>query len=194
MDFKYLSYAGLKRFFYTKILKLINLKIDKTNGDISNTKVRSVDTISTEFPDPVAGENTKTFLGKVKKCLADWKAIKSTLLTLSMLTNQYENSTSKIPTVALVYALKQTTDGINSNLSNALMLRGYASGDANNYSQTGIYQIISAEGSTMLNLGFKGPCIFLVYATSNYIAQEQIYSDGSLKRFKNSAGEWSTWK
>ena len=117
MEHKYISYAGLKRFFYTKILKLINLKIDKTNGDISNTKVRSVDTISTEFPDPVAGESTKTFLGKVKKSLADWKAIKSTLLTLSMLTNQYENSTSKIPTSALVYALKQTTDTINSNLT-----------------------------------------------------------------------------
>jgi len=117
MDHKYLSYTGLKRFFYAKILKQINLKIDKTNGDISNTKVRSVDTISTEFPDPVAGESTKTFLGKVKKCLADWKAIKSTLLTLSMLTNQYENSTSKIPTSALVYALKQNADELNSNLT-----------------------------------------------------------------------------
>jgi len=117
MDHKYISYAGLKRFFYTKILKLINLKIDKVNGDISNTKVRSVDTISTEFPDPVAGESTKAFLGKVKKCLADWKAIKSTLLTLSMLTNQHENSTSKIPTSALVYALKQSLDTTNSNLT-----------------------------------------------------------------------------
>ena len=117
MDHKYLSYEGLKRFFYTKILKQINLKIDKTNGDISNTKVRSLDTISTEFPDPVAGESTKTFLGKVKKCLADWKAIKSTLLTLSMLTNQYQNSTSTIPTSALVYALKQSTDELNSNLN-----------------------------------------------------------------------------
>ena len=119
MDYKYLSYAGLKRFFYTKILKQINLKIDKINGDISNTKVRSVDTISTEFPDPIAGESTKTFLGKVKKCLADWKAIKSTLLTLSMLTSQYENSTSKIPTSALVYALKQSLDTTNSNLTPA---------------------------------------------------------------------------
>lgn len=83
---------------------------------------------------------------------------------------------------------------LNSNLTNVLMLRGYASGNANNYSETGIYQIISSEGSTMLNLGFKGPSIFLVYATSNYIAQEQIYADGSLKRFRNSAGEWSAWK
>lgn len=124
MDHKYLSYAGLKRFFYTKILRLINLKIDKTNGDISNTKVRSLDTISTEFPDPVAGESTKTFLGKVKKSLADWKAIKSTLLTLSMLTNQYENSTSKIPTSALVYALKQNTDELNSNLASGIIQIG----------------------------------------------------------------------
>jgi len=83
---------------------------------------------------------------------------------------------------------------LNSDLSNTLMLRGYASGDANNYTQTGIYQIISSEGSTMLNIGFKGPCVFLVYATSNYVAQEQIYFEGSLKRFRNNAGEWSAWK
>jgi|GEM_PF-2806518 len=83
---------------------------------------------------------------------------------------------------------------LNSDLTNVLILRGYASGNANNYSETGMYQIISSEGSTMLNLGFKGPCVFLVYATSNYVAQEQIYSDGSLKRFRNSAGEWSAWK
>lgn len=116
MDHKYLNLSGLKLLFYTKVLKLINLKIDKTNGDISDTKVRSVDTITAEFPDPVAGESTKTFLGKVKKCLADWKAIKSTLLTLSMLTNQHENSTSKIPTAALVYALNQSLATTNSNL------------------------------------------------------------------------------
>ena len=83
---------------------------------------------------------------------------------------------------------------VNSDLTNVLMLRGYASGNANNYSETGMYQIISSEGSTMLNLGFKGPCVFLVYATSNYIAQEQIYSNGSLKRFRDSTGEWSAWK
>ncbi|KEZ91080.1 hypothetical protein IO98_04795 [Lacrimispora celerecrescens] len=83
---------------------------------------------------------------------------------------------------------------VNSDLSNTLMLRGYASGDANNYTQTGIYQIISSEGATMLNIGFKGPCVFLVYATSNYVAQEQIYFEGSLKRFRNNAGEWSAWK
>lgn len=116
MGNKYLDFSGLKLLFYTKVLKLINLKIDKTNGDISDTKVRSVDTITTEFPDPIAGENTKTFLGKVKKCLADWKAIKSTLLTLSMLTSQHENSTSKIPTAALAYAINQDIIALNSKL------------------------------------------------------------------------------
>ncbi len=77
MDYKYLSYAGLKRFFYTKILKLINLKIDKTNGDISNTKIRSVDTIETKFPIPAAGETAKQFLGKVLTFLKNIKPLES---------------------------------------------------------------------------------------------------------------------
>lgn len=77
MDHKYLSYEGLKRFFYTKILKQINLKIDKTNGDISNTKIRSVDTIETKFPIPAAGETAKQFLGKVLTFLKNIKPLES---------------------------------------------------------------------------------------------------------------------
>jgi len=77
MDHKYLSYTGLKRFFYTKILKLINLKIDKINGDISNTKVRSVETIDTKFPIPAAGETIKRFLGKVMAFLTNIKPLET---------------------------------------------------------------------------------------------------------------------
>ncbi|EXG87870.1 Protein of unknown function (DUF1565) [Clostridium sp. ASBs410] len=77
MDHKYLSYTGLKRFFYTKILKQINLKIDKTNGDISNTKIRSVETFDTKFPIPAAGETAKQFLGKVLTFLKNIKPLES---------------------------------------------------------------------------------------------------------------------
>lgn len=72
MDHKFLNYSGLKHLLSTKIAKQISFKVDKNNGDISNTKVRSVDTISAKFPVPVAGESTKTFLGKVKKFIEDF--------------------------------------------------------------------------------------------------------------------------
>lgn len=77
MDHKYLSYTGLKRFFYTKILKLINLKVDKTNGDISNTKIRSIEVSTAKFPVPSSGEGTKVFLGKIITFLKNIKPLEA---------------------------------------------------------------------------------------------------------------------
>lgn len=113
---KYLSYEGLQ-YLYGKILTRLGLKVDATNGDISSTKISTFDILSTEFPVPAAGESTKTVLGKIKKFITDFNSLKSSLLLLSMLTSQYENNTGKIPTAALVYALKQSLDATNSNLS-----------------------------------------------------------------------------
>lgn len=114
---KYLSYEGLQ-YLYSKILTRLGLKVDASGGDISSTKISAFDTVSTEFPVPAAGENTKTVFGKIKKFITDFNSLKSSLLLLSMLTSQYENNTSKIPTAALVYALKQSLDATNSNLNN----------------------------------------------------------------------------
>lgn len=112
---KFLSYEGLQ-YLYSKILTRFNLKVDKSNGDISDTKINSVDTIATSFPIPNAGENTKTFMGKVKKALTDWSDFKNGIVTLGMLTNQHINSADKIPTAALLYPLKGTVDSLDSNL------------------------------------------------------------------------------
>lgn len=84
--------------------------------DISETNIGTLDTPEEEFPVPENGEKTRTFLGKIKKSMKDWKDFKNGIITLGMLSNQYENSTDKIPTSALVYALKQTTDQLNSNI------------------------------------------------------------------------------
>lgn len=89
-------------------------KVDKNGGDISDTIVET-DNISEEFPDLAAKEITKTFLSKVKKSLNDWKNFKDGIITLGMLTNQYENNVNKIPTSALVYTLKQTVDRLNNS-------------------------------------------------------------------------------
>lgn len=71
-----------------------NGKVTASGGDISSTKITSLDTISTAFPEPAAGESAKTFLGKVKKFISDFIAIKETLLTLSSLVNNGQTTVS----------------------------------------------------------------------------------------------------
>ncbi|SEU24409.1 hypothetical protein SAMN05443270_3788 [Lacrimispora sphenoides] len=51
--------------------KLENL-VDKSEGDISETIVNTVETIDTKFPVPAAGDTIKRFLGKVKKFIEDF--------------------------------------------------------------------------------------------------------------------------
>lgn len=92
-------------------------KVDKSGGDISGTMV-TADEISEKFPVPAAGEETRTFFGKVKKSMEDWKNFKNGIITLGMLSNQHINSTDKIPTSALVYTLKQSIDQMDSSLNN----------------------------------------------------------------------------
>lgn len=72
----------------------VNKKASLSGGDISNTTIKTVDTIATEFPVPSAGESSKTFLGKVRKFIQDFIAIKDTLLTLSKLVNNGQTTAS----------------------------------------------------------------------------------------------------
>uniref|UniRef100_UPI0006D03823 hypothetical protein n=1 Tax=Clostridium sp. NkU-1 TaxID=1095009 RepID=UPI0006D03823 len=44
-----------------------NAKVSASGGDISGTKIGSLENITTEFPVPSEGETPKAFLGKVKK-------------------------------------------------------------------------------------------------------------------------------
>lgn len=106
---------GIEQLFNNTYYNKTN-KVDKNGGDISDTMV-TADKISEEFPVPSTEEKTKSFLGKVKKSMEDWKDFKNGIVTLGMLSNQYINSTDKIPTSALVYALKQVTDQLNTDLT-----------------------------------------------------------------------------
>lgn len=62
-------------------------KVNATGGDISNTKISSIDDITTSFPVPSVGDSTKTFLGKVKKFMDDFNDFKSGIITLGKLAN-----------------------------------------------------------------------------------------------------------
>ncbi|MEG2268101.1 MAG: hypothetical protein RSC68_27720, partial [Acinetobacter sp.] len=95
-------------------------KVNASEGDISATRVGSIDHIADNFPAPMAGEITKTFMGKVKKNLEDWKNLKEALVMLpqlrNMMSSQYLNDANMIPTSALVYALKGMVDQVNSDM------------------------------------------------------------------------------
>ena len=72
-------------------------RVIAAGGDISNTKIVTADSIATEFPVPAAGDTPKTFLGKMKKFVEDFKNIKTGLLTVGMLVNNCVTNNANLP-------------------------------------------------------------------------------------------------
>jgi hypothetical protein len=64
-----------------------NGKVGATGGDISETNIDSLESITTEFPVPDQGETTKIFMGKVKKFIQDFNNFKSGIITVGKLVN-----------------------------------------------------------------------------------------------------------
>ena len=64
-----------------------NAKVSASGGDISGTKIGSLETITTEFPVPAEGETPKVFLGKVKKFIRDFNDFKVGIITVGKLVN-----------------------------------------------------------------------------------------------------------
>ncbi len=51
-------------------------KANSTGGDISSTTIKTLDPVVEKFPVPVAGESAKVFLGKIKKFIEDFNAVR----------------------------------------------------------------------------------------------------------------------
>lgn len=64
-----------------------NDKVSASGGDISSTKISSLETVTTEFPVPAQGEASKVFLGKVKKFIQDFNNFKTGIITVGKLMN-----------------------------------------------------------------------------------------------------------
>ena len=52
-----------------------NGKVEASGGDISETVIETLETIDSKYPIPTHGENTKVFMGKVKKYIEDTKPL-----------------------------------------------------------------------------------------------------------------------
>lgn len=74
-----------------------NGKADTSGGDVSEMTVKTLETITTEFPVPVAGESTKTFLGKVKKFFEDTKNWMTGVCLIGQIVNNCVTDNAKLP-------------------------------------------------------------------------------------------------
>ena len=68
-----------------------------SGGDVSEMTVKTLETTTTEFPVPVAGESTKTFLGKVKKFFEDTKNWMTGVCLIGQIVNNCVTDNAKLP-------------------------------------------------------------------------------------------------
>lgn len=102
------------------IMELDEKKVDKT-GDISETTINALDEPATDvqFPVPVAGESTKTFLGKVKKFFEDTKNWMTGVCLIGQIVNNCVTDNAKLPlSAAQGKVLMDLYTVLNTNFNN----------------------------------------------------------------------------
>ena len=105
--------------YEVKDAKARNDKLDKTNGDASDTKVATFAESEDSFPSPTAGDTTKTLWGKVKKFVEDFKAWNKGVLLLGQLVNDKATNNAKLPvSAAVAYDLQQQINVQNTTHQN----------------------------------------------------------------------------
>lgn len=91
-------------------------KVNKKDGDITETQVSVIEESTESFPVPMSGDKTKGLWGKLKKWQQDCLAKFGNYVLTSMITNQHVNSTSNIPSSALVYLMQQGVTQLNRDI------------------------------------------------------------------------------
>lgn len=100
-------------------------KAESSGGDISGMTVKTLDDITTEFPVPVAGESTKTFLGKVKKFFSDTKNWMTGVCLIGQIVNNCVTNNAKLPlSAAQGKVLMDLYTVLNTNLVSYLKTQG----------------------------------------------------------------------
>ena len=101
-------------------------KAESSGGDISGMTVKTLDDITTEFPVPVAGESTKTFLGKVKKFFSDTKNWMTGVCLIGQIVNNCVTNNAKLPlSAAQGKVLMDLYNVLNTNLADAIIKSTY---------------------------------------------------------------------
>lgn len=207
---------------WNKLDEELKKKPDSTDGDTANMKVSTITPSTENFPQPAAGDSQKTLWGKVKKWQQDCLVKFGNYVLMSMITNQHLNSTSNIPTSALVYLMQQAIAKnqqditvLNTKVGNTQLLNetvvdilfkkvnqliGFAT-DANRYPSYGSYiAIANGWDSEIVNFPpeFKNTFGILIQAkidiNTDVYVQALLYKGGNLRIRQYENSNWSSWE
>ena len=164
-----------------------NGKVDASGGDISSTKVSAITDSSESFPVPAAGDQTKTWLGKIKKWQQDCLAKFGNYLLTSMISNQQINSTTNVPSSALVYLMQQailanqnSINGLNTNVTNLQNTKltfaraENPQSDLNNLRATGLYRYGVSTVSNLPTYDTDSFFVLVIEFSATYILQVYV--------------------
>ena len=97
---------------------VLNKKADSSGGDISNMTIKALDEpAGTQFPVPEAGETSKTFLGKIRKFMNDFKSWNTGVCMIGQIVNNCVTNNDKLPlSAAQGKVLMDLYSVLNTNL------------------------------------------------------------------------------
>ena len=76
----------------------LNKKADSAGGDISNMTIKALEEpAGTQFPVPEAGETSKSFLGKIRKFMNDFKSWNTGVCMIGQIVNNCVTNNDKLP-------------------------------------------------------------------------------------------------
>jgi len=94
-------------------------KSDSAGGDISEMTVKTLDSITTDFPIPEAGEKPREFLGKVKKFFVDTKNWMTGVCLIGSIVNNCVTDNARLPlSAAQGKILMDLYTVLNTNFNN----------------------------------------------------------------------------
>lgn len=97
----------------------LNKKADSTGGDISNMTIKALEEpAGTQFPVPEAGETSKSFLGKIRKFMNDFKSWNTGVCMIGQIVNNCVTNNDKLPlSAAQGKVLMDLYSVLNTNLT-----------------------------------------------------------------------------
>ena len=112
----------------------LNKKADSAGGDISNMTIKALEEpTGTQFPVPEAGETSKSFLGKIRKFMNDFKSWNTGVCMIGQIVNNCVTNNDKLPLSAAqgkvlmdLYSVLNTNKADKSALNGIMMKRVYA--------------------------------------------------------------------
>lgn len=96
----------------------LNKKADSAGGDISNMTIKALEEpAGTQFPVPEAGETSKSFLGKIRKFMNDFKSWNTGVCMIGQIVNNCVTNNDKLPlSAAQGKVLMDLYSVLNTNL------------------------------------------------------------------------------